>query len=64
MIGTQQECIVVWVGKSYLEHYAAYMGVLEAARRLKLKLRVQHGWSEIYIQKIEAYDRTKTKSVI
>ena len=49
MIATPRECVVVWVGKNYLEHYAAYIGILEAARRLKIKLRVQHGAKEIYV---------------
>jgi hypothetical protein len=49
MIATERECVVVWVGRNYLEHYSAYMGVLMAARHLKVKLRVQHGAKEIYV---------------
>ncbi len=49
MISTPRECVVVYVGKSYLAHYAAYMGVLMAARHLKVKLRVQHGAKEVYV---------------
>lgn len=51
MISTPQECVVVWVGKNYLDHRSACMGVLMAARHMKVKVRVQHGWKEIYVTK-------------
>lgn len=48
-IATAQESVCVHVGSNYYSHYSAYVGVLEAARRLKLKVTVQHGKNEIYL---------------
>ena len=48
-ICTPQETVAVNVGRSYYAHNSAQSGILEAARRLKMKVRVRHGINEVYV---------------
>jgi hypothetical protein len=50
MIATDQEAVVVYVGRNWYAHYTAWMNILKAAKRLKVKVWARHGDKEVYVR--------------
>ncbi len=48
-ICTPQEVVRVWTGTSYFVHHGAYSGLIHAARKLKIRVNIQHGEKEVYV---------------
>lgn len=49
-ICTHIERVVVYVGKNYFSRHAATNGLFRSARRMKMKITVQHGKNEVYVR--------------
>lgn len=48
-ICTRIERVVVYVGKNYFSRHAAVNGLFRSARRIKMRISVQHGKNEVYV---------------
>jgi hypothetical protein len=47
----QYECVIVYVGKeNYLSRQSALSGLHLAAKRMKMKISIRHGRSELYVK--------------